>query len=200
VSHTDPMHVWISFSGTGSGQKVFESFDGGLTWVNKSQGLPNVPANSIVAQPDSPNGLYLGTDLGVFYRDDYMPQWEPHGIGLPNVVASELEINMTAGKLRAATYGRGIWEADLYFSPFANVAESGSTPGPRVVALDMEGRFGVQSDDQVTGVRVMDGLGRILLNLSGARANHIDLSAQPGGAFIIEVSTASGRWVRRVIR
>ena len=200
VSHSDPMHVWISLSGTGSGQKVYESFDGGFTWINKSQGLPNVPANSIVTQPNSPNGLYLGTDLGVFYRDDYMTQWEPYGLEMPNVVVSEVEINMAAGKLRAATYGRGIWEADLYFSPFASVAERAAAQGPRVVALDMEGRFGVLSDEPLTAVRVIDGLGRELMQLPGARANRIDLSAQPGGAYIIEVSTASGRWGRRVIR
>jgi hypothetical protein len=32
------------------------------------------------------------------------------------VVIGELEIQYNAGKLRAATYGRGMWESDLYNS------------------------------------------------------------------------------------
>jgi hypothetical protein len=35
---------------------------------------------------------------------------------MPNVVVNELEIQYSANKLRAATYGRGLWETDLYAS------------------------------------------------------------------------------------
>ena len=34
--------------------------------------------------------------------------------GLPNVVVSELEIHYASEKIRAATFGRGIWESPLY--------------------------------------------------------------------------------------
>lgn len=200
VSPDDPLHVWVSFSGTSAGQKVYESLDGGITWVNKSQGLPNVPANSVVAQPDSPNGVYLGTDLGVFYRDDYMAGWEPYGSALPNVVVSELEINTAAGKLRAATYGRGIWQADLYFSPFAGVSERAGGGDARVIPLDQEGRFTLLSDDRLLSARILDATGRPLSAGSGERARLIDLHAHPHGAYLIEITTEKGRCVRRVVR
>lgn len=36
---------------------------------------------------------------------------------LPNVVVTDLQIQYMKGKIRAATYGRGLWESDLYVSP-----------------------------------------------------------------------------------
>ncbi len=91
VDPIDPMHVWISFSGTSAGSKVYESFSGGDTWNNLSIGLPNVPVNSLALDPGMVNGIYAGTDLGVFYRDDILGAWEPFGVSMPNVVVSEVE-------------------------------------------------------------------------------------------------------------
>lgn len=115
VSNNDPLHVWVAFSGYSDGNKVFHSEDGGATWSNVSGTIPNVPVNTIVYENDSPDGLYIGTDIGVFYRDNSLADWVPYMTGLPNVMVHELEINYTASKLRAATYGRGLWESDLYY-------------------------------------------------------------------------------------
>lgn len=202
VDHADPYHLWISYSGQHASNKVFESLDGGLSWINRSAGLPNVPANSIVVQPNSPNGLYLGTDLGVFYRDDYTNGWEPYGTGMPNVVVSELEINMASGKLRAATYGRGIWEADLYFSPFASVAETERSAPPRIVPVDLDGRFRVMLTPEhgaLRQLRVLDASGRLVQSKNRLDGS-LDLSAQASSAYIIQIVTENGTWNQRVIR
>lgn len=202
VDPEDAMHVWVSFSGQSAPNKVFESLDGGLAWVNRSSGLPNVPVNSIVAQPLSPNGVYVGTDLGVFYRDDYSNGWVPYGTGMPNVVVSELEINMTSGKLRAATYGRGIWQADLYFSPFASVPEAGAQESPRVFAVDGEGRFQARVDPAhgtLRRIAVRDAAGRTIMD---QRSNDglIDLSGAARAAYVVELITDQGSWSQRVMR
>lgn len=114
VAYDDPMHVYITRSGYSSGQKVYESFDGGANWNNISLNLPNIPANCIVPEISSSNGLYVGTDLGVFYKDDNKDSWEPYNSGLPNVIVRDLEINYQDRKLKAGTYGRGIWQSPLY--------------------------------------------------------------------------------------
>ncbi len=111
VDPANPNRVWITKSNYSSGNKVFE-YDG-ATWKNISGNLPNVPVNCVVYQNGSPDRLYVGTDIGVFYSDYGSSYWEPFGIGLPNVIVQELEIQYSANKLRAATFGRGIWEADL---------------------------------------------------------------------------------------
>jgi xyloglucan-specific exo-beta-1,4-glucanase len=79
---------------------------------NISGSLPNVPVNTIVYEHGSEHRVYIGTDIGVFYRDDYFDDWLPYMTGLPNVMVHELEINYTSQKLVAATYGRGIWQSD----------------------------------------------------------------------------------------
>jgi hypothetical protein len=66
------------------------------------------------------NELYVGTDLGVYYKEDYLSDWIPANNGLPNVIVDELEIQYGSGKLRAATFGRGIWETPLTDPVFFN--------------------------------------------------------------------------------
>lgn len=113
VSNTNPNKVWITFSGYAAGEKVYMSNDAGLTWTNYSSGLPNLPANCIVYQNGSNDALYVGTDVGLYYRNNSMTSWQPYFNGLPNVIVNELEIHYGTGKIRAATYGRGLWESDV---------------------------------------------------------------------------------------
>lgn len=115
VSNTDPSKVWITLSGYSAGEKVYYSSDAGDTWTNISEGLPAIPANCIVYENNSNDALYVGTDLGVFYRNATMTEWQDFSVGLPNVVVTELEIFYPSHKIRAASFGRGVWESLLYF-------------------------------------------------------------------------------------
>ncbi|MFW6302100.1 MAG: PKD domain-containing protein [Bacteroidales bacterium] len=114
INPTDPDMLWVSLSGYTNGEKVYRSEDGGSSWQNYSDGLPNIPANCLVYENNTNHAMYAGTDLGVFYRNAGMPGWVPFNEGLPNVIVNELEIQYDLGKLRAATYGRGVWESDLF--------------------------------------------------------------------------------------
>jgi photosystem II stability/assembly factor-like uncharacterized protein len=113
-SSLDPLHMWVSLSGFSAPNKVFTTTNGGATWTNISGSLPNIPTTCITYQNVSSDAVYLGTDFGVYYRDATMSDWISYNTGLPNVMIDELEISYgNIGKLRAATYGRGIWETDL---------------------------------------------------------------------------------------
>lgn len=114
VSNTDPNVLWIVMSNYNSGQKVFRSNDGGSTWTNISGTLPNLPVNCIVYQNNSSDGVYIGMDVGVFYRNNSMSDWVSFNTGLPNVVVTELDIQYNTNKIKAATYGRGLWESSLF--------------------------------------------------------------------------------------
>ena len=92
------------------GQKVFRSDDGGKTWVNMSKNLPDVPVNTIVQDLQSKNNtLYLGCDVGVYYINDSLANWQLYAKSFPNVIVSDLEIHMKDRRLYASTFGRGIW-------------------------------------------------------------------------------------------
>ncbi|MEI8137920.1 MAG: T9SS type A sorting domain-containing protein, partial [Bacteroidota bacterium] len=119
IDNLNPNQIYVTISGYSAGAKVFSSNNGGATWTNYSTGLPNIPTNCIIYTKNSPQALYIGTDVGVYYREASMASWMPYFTGLPNVVVNDMEIYYPTGKLRAATYGRGIWETNLYSNPTA---------------------------------------------------------------------------------
>lgn len=105
--------VWITL-----GNEVYRSDNLGNTWTLISGTLPNIPANSLVADAESNvDAIYLGTDAGVYYLDNTLTDWAPFYTNLPPVEVTELEIfyGLDCGDaiLRASTYGRGLWETEL---------------------------------------------------------------------------------------
>lgn len=118
VSSSDRRKVFVTFSGYSANNKVFMSVDSGANWINYSgTALPNVPVNCITYVEGSNDEVYIGTDFGVFYRDASLSDWVSYNTGLPNVIVNDLEIFYPTRKLRAGTYGRGVWEVDLIVSP-----------------------------------------------------------------------------------
>ena len=118
VDPNNPQKIYVTTSGYSAGSKVFVSTNSGTTWTNISHNLPNVPANCIALHPGSSNGgLYVGTDIGVFYYDTSINTYVMYSSMLPNVIVTELEVQVATNKIRAATYGRGLWECDLYSVP-----------------------------------------------------------------------------------
>lgn len=142
--HTDPNKAWITFSGFNATSKVYMTTDLGASWTNvSSASIPNVPVNCITLDQNSTNdALYIGTDVGVFYKDNNLSTWEPFTNNLPNVVVTQLEIFYAGNKIRASTYGRGMWESDLFqpgiYNPSVNfVADiKVACPGAAIQFMD----------------------------------------------------------------
>lgn len=107
-------HVIITTSGYTQGAKVYESYDAGTHFNNVSFNLPNIPANAVVFENSDYTGIYVGTDAGVFYTNDDLANWVDFMDGLPKTKVRQLLIAESIGKVRAGTFGRGIWESDLY--------------------------------------------------------------------------------------
>ncbi len=143
VSPTNPLEVWLTYSGYYANSKVYKSKDGGHTWTNLTLNLPNLPVNCVVSQAGTPDGVYIGTDVGVYYTDTTMTNWAYYSNGLPNVKVDDLQIQKSSKKLRAATYGRGLWETALYdptsVLPLANFNSNVQTgcPGMSVQFTDV---------------------------------------------------------------
>ncbi len=113
IAPNNPEYLWITMSGYSIGEKIYYSTSGGSNWVNYSEGLPNVPANIIIRRKSSKDELYLGTDLGVFYRDAEMAEWVWINGNLPNVIINDLKMQENYNRLVAGTYGRGLWYSSL---------------------------------------------------------------------------------------
>ena len=116
VSPTNAFRIWVTMSGYDEGDKVFYSGDAGGSWTNVSGSLPNVPVNCIDFQITAPNiqALYVGTDIGVFYKDDNLSDWIYYSNSMPAVTVNDLYINEDDNIIAAGTYGRGLWTSTLY--------------------------------------------------------------------------------------
>lgn len=103
-------------------KKVFKSIDKALTWTEITGNLPEIHINSIVYYKNSQEGLYIGADAGVYYRDKSMSDWIPFSNGLPaNSKNTELEIyydpaSPAGDRIKAGSFGRGLWKSDMYFT------------------------------------------------------------------------------------
>ncbi|MBK7636568.1 MAG: hypothetical protein IPJ13_21590 [Saprospiraceae bacterium] len=121
IKSNDPNHIWMTFGGYNA-TRVFQSINGGNTWTDISAGLPSLPMYSIIqnTQITTEIHLYAGTELGVYFKKGN-DNWIPFNTNLANVQIGELEIfyntsNPENSILRAATFGRGLWETPVYFS------------------------------------------------------------------------------------
>ncbi len=122
VDPSDPNTVVVCFGGFASVTAATPahvvrgvSTDGGLswTWSDLTANLPDIPVNALAVRPGAPVTLFAGTDVGVFRSIDGGLSWAPFGAGLPNVVVTDLDLSPAGDTLRAATYGRGMWQIRL---------------------------------------------------------------------------------------
>ncbi len=122
VDPNDPMRVALAVSGSA---KVLLSTNGGSTWTNEGSGLPSIGANCVLLDQTADNGIYVGMQSGVYFKNNSQPTWISFMSGLPLVRVYELEIQLQSQKIRAATYGRGLWESPVYnagnIAPVANL-------------------------------------------------------------------------------
>lgn len=124
LSDKDTNKVWMVMSAA-SGVKVLRTSDGGANWSDYSTGLPATPgAFGIVYQRGTNDGIYIGTRMGVYYRNASMSAWQLHGTGMMAGEVNFLQINYAIGKLRAGT-SRGMWQCDLY-EDFVPAAQFGA--------------------------------------------------------------------------
>lgn len=114
--------VWVSFSailateasGEFTNDHVYRLPAGSSTWENRSAGLAQAnPINTIVIDPANNNVLFCGGDIGVFRWNAASSTWQLWDHGLPNAPVLHLAIHNPSRLLRAATYGRGVWERPI---------------------------------------------------------------------------------------
>jgi len=120
VNPKKPGQLWVTFSGYDGNAKVYYTGNGNTatpTWVNLSAGLPNLPVNCIFYESGTDNGIYVGLDGSVYYRDSITAGWVNFSNGLPNVPVDQLVMYNATHTLKAATFGRGSWASPHWTPP-----------------------------------------------------------------------------------
>lgn len=197
IDQTNDSIVYVTFSGFTNGQKVYKTSDAGKTWKNISNNLPNLPVNTVVCDSlDKYHGVYIGTDVGVYYFNDTLNNWQNFSTNLPNVIVSDLDMNPTNHTLVAATFGRSMWAYRLPERPIVK---------PNRVKLQKLSNIKVMEDN--TGhcfIEIPDGLPSMIsydiLNQSGQRVmrgnlrngdNMVDNSTLSSGVYYLRIYTSS---------
>jgi photosystem II stability/assembly factor-like uncharacterized protein len=101
--------AYVALSGT-EGPRLFRTGNGGNSWVDISQDLPDLPINQVLADPRRAGSLVVATDAGVAFSDSDGNDWQDVSGDLPRTVIFDLCLDPGSGRLAAATYGRGLWE------------------------------------------------------------------------------------------
>src|SRR5215208_1715016 len=83
-----------------------------FTWTDKTGNLPDIPVDSIVANPKIPQQVFAGTDFGLYFTNDITaasPIWQRFSNGLPNAMVWQLQIDRGSTALSVWTRSRGAY-------------------------------------------------------------------------------------------
>lgn len=115
---TDPSNENKIYMAQGNG--IYFSDDLGETWSDITANLPDIAMRSVVFYKNSMDGLYVGAQSGIYYKEANMDEWVLYTDGFPlSSQVTELEIfydpiSPSGDMLRASTFGRGLWETPMF--------------------------------------------------------------------------------------
>jgi len=168
---TNDQIVYVTFSGFGTSH-VFKTINGGQTWQDIGGILPDVPTQAVVVDPEFPQHVYVGTDIGVYVSTDGGQSWSAFNEGLADpVLVFDLSISPANRKIRLASHGNGVFERSLLDGPVTGITE---VPTPLAFTLEQNYpnpfnprttlRFRLRQASEVS-LRIYDARGRLVRTL-----------------------------------
>ncbi len=164
---------------------IFRSTDAGAHWFALSSNLPTSLANAVLVDPNNANIVYVALDTGVYVTqnvtgcNDASACWNVYGSGLPmSPVVGLMTYNQGATQtLRAATWGRGIWQVPLVT---AGIAPTTATLLPTALSFPSQPVQTVSAVETLTLTNTGNlNLGVSSLTLTGDFAESDTCSSQP---------------------
>jgi hypothetical protein len=119
--------------------KIFKTSNRGITWIDITGNLPDLPLGDLIPHPADTNILYLGTEMGCYKTTNEGSTWFTWNTGMPkaNIITEMTYIDSAAQNGRfyilAASYGRSIWKRQI--DEMITVVESNSNEIPYQFAL-----------------------------------------------------------------
>ena len=96
---------------------VYKSTDGGKSWKNIGEGVPDgFLCWRLVQDHVDKNLMFLGTEYGIYVSVNGGNKWVKFSSGLPTISIRDLAIQKRENDLVAATFGRGFYVLDDYSS------------------------------------------------------------------------------------
>mgnify|MGYP006146357837 FL=1 len=123
INPANENELWIAYPSGSNGNKVFHTTNGGGSWTNITPAILNNESVQALVHIAGTNGaLYVGTARAVFYKSE-SGNWSIDNVGLPTFTSANiLRPFYRDGKIRLASYGKGIWESELHEQPSQVIA------------------------------------------------------------------------------
>jgi photosystem II stability/assembly factor-like uncharacterized protein len=125
INPQNEKELWIAYPDGANGSKVFKTSNSGQAWENWSSAILNnesVQALNYIAGTDG--GVYIATNRAVYYRNN-ATLFQLDNAGLPLFTNGNIfQPFYRDGKIRLASYGKGIWESNLSEQPSQCIARA----------------------------------------------------------------------------
>ena len=109
----DDVIIVVYASYQNNGKKIYKTINGGTTWINITHNLGNLPIHTVVIDHQNASNIYIGAEIGVYTMPMNSTTWVLYNTNLPNNAIQELEVVYGSNSLKAAAWGRGLWEYTL---------------------------------------------------------------------------------------
>ncbi|MBL7755015.1 MAG: hypothetical protein JNM44_11110, partial [Chitinophagaceae bacterium] len=112
-------HLLVTYSNFGV-VSVWETVNGGVTWLNKEGNLPDMPIRSALYNPSNRDQVIVATEVGVWSTDNFQPGiaaapvWGPSNTGLAHTRCDMLKYRPADKMILVATHGRGLYTTDIF--------------------------------------------------------------------------------------
>jgi photosystem II stability/assembly factor-like uncharacterized protein len=198
----------VTFSNYGV-SSVWQSYDGGASWVDVEANLPDMPVRYAIYHPHDAKQALLATELGVWSCNHLHlpdPQWNTDIDGMANVRVDMLQVREADNTVLAATHGRGLYTCNWISDPWVSVGElpeleiAAVWPNPVSNILNIE--LGAQKEDHVQ-LMICDVQGKTLIEekLDSQQDIHsINMSELPAGTYILHLNNGRQASSRKIIR
>jgi photosystem II stability/assembly factor-like uncharacterized protein len=170
---------------------LFKTTDFGATWTALQASLPaGHPVNVIAEDPKDKDILFAGTMGGVYVTLDGGRAWTPLKGNMPVVSVTDMVIHPRENDLIAATYGRGLWVANIAWLREAKAGALGEDVHFFTVQPVTQPAEGALGNYEMYGDRQL-----FVPNEDGARFVYY-LREAPAGKVTLTVTSAAGQTMR----
>ncbi|MFY7810198.1 MAG: T9SS type A sorting domain-containing protein [Flavobacterium sp.] len=200
VNNNNSNKIYITTQGSVTG-KVFQTLDGGTSFTDITAGIPNIGKNVVKHQENHPDdAIYVGTSLGVYYRDNTLTSFVPFETNLPNTSVRDLEINIVDNKIVASTYGRGVWICNLP-QPLSienlNTYNIGIYPNPSNGIFTLYSHFYTPEKISITDI---SGKTIQVISQLNEKYNTINLEGFLSGIYFAKITINGNEVVKKLIK
>lgn len=150
VEPRNPDRILVTTSNYGRNRvNVFESRNGGESWIDSEGNLPDMPVRGGLFLPDGSGGAAIATELGVWFTEKLEGDntvWLPPTLdgGIPMVRTDMLQLRASDNVILAITYGRGMFTTDVFARPKAVLAVEEITYQDVPLVFDGNASFGAE--------------------------------------------------------